>query len=502
MKKESLFNGVRAKTTLAIVALSSALFTGCYKDGGLDVNGVTLSAPSYTITGQVVDAETFSPIASATVSGDISATVTNGAFSSKVETAKVYTLSVAATGYTTSSVSVDVKAVNAGQSAIYPVIVALQPLYDGLYTINFEVRNSEGTLLNASDYTVAITQFGQTAAVQNGQLKGGNTYVVNVTADGYVPQYITVELPKSRVAATKDLSVTLNKKAVGKVVLYGDVTLFDEPINARKIVLSDAQGNVLGLASGYAYRFEVDEDLFTEVEATTKASTVTRKSATFKFGITDETGITYTFDKTYTISTSSSSDSSSEDTVVNSDVNIEVAVDLKSDVSYVIKESTVSSNYCNEEETSEEVKIEYNPYVGTSREVSNAPEGNDIFAKAMRYAMGEAVDGLVQRTDSVATVKYTIPAQSVLVSFNLQYVGVKIVRTFNGFTVNGQEVEIESFDTDDYSDLIGKYTTTTTHSDGSVAITDPEIQEISHDHGHGHGHGDSNNAGGGIIYAE
>jgi hypothetical protein len=50
--------------------------------------------------------------------------------------------------------------------------------------------------------------------------------------------------------------------------------------------------------------------------------------------------------------------------------------------------------------------------------------------------------------------------------------------------------------------LIGKYTTTTTHSDGSVAITDPEIQEISHDHGHGHGHGDSNNAGGGIIYAE
>jgi hypothetical protein len=82
----------------------------------------------------------------------------------------------------------------------------------------------------------------------------------------------------------------------------------------------------------------------------------------------------------------------------------------------------------------------------------------------------------------------------------LQYVGVKIVRTFNGFTVNGQEVEIESFDTDDYSDLIGKYTTTTTHSDGSVAITDPEIQEISHDHGHGHG--DSNNAGGGIIYAE
>ena len=38
MKKKSFFNGINAKMALAIVALSGALLTGCYKDDGLDMD--------------------------------------------------------------------------------------------------------------------------------------------------------------------------------------------------------------------------------------------------------------------------------------------------------------------------------------------------------------------------------------------------------------------------------------------------------------------------------
>ena len=59
MKKKSFFSGFNAKMALAIVALSGALLTGCYKDDGLDVNGpageVILPNATYTITGSVVN---------------------------------------------------------------------------------------------------------------------------------------------------------------------------------------------------------------------------------------------------------------------------------------------------------------------------------------------------------------------------------------------------------------------------------------------------------------
>ena len=123
MKKKSFFNGYNAKLALAVVALSGALLTGCYKDDGLDVNGpageVILPDPVYTISGNVLDAETLEPIATASVSGDATATVSNGGFSVEVKDAKSYSLKVKANGYEDTDVVVDVKKVNAGQSAVY-----------------------------------------------------------------------------------------------------------------------------------------------------------------------------------------------------------------------------------------------------------------------------------------------------------------------------------------------------------------------------------------------
>ena len=156
MKKKSFFNGYNAKLALAVVALSGALLTGCYKDDGLDVNGpageMVLPDPVYTISGNVLDAETLKPIAAATVSGDATATVVNGGFSVDVKDPKSYNLTVKATGYEDAAVAVDVKKVNAGQSAVYTTLVAMQPKYEGKYTLN--VVDSELGALAAADWKV------------------------------------------------------------------------------------------------------------------------------------------------------------------------------------------------------------------------------------------------------------------------------------------------------------------------------------------------------------
>ena len=65
------------------------------------------------------------PIATASVSGDATATVSNGGFSVEVKDAKSYSLKVKANGYEDTDVVVDVKKVNAGQSAVYTTLVGI-----------------------------------------------------------------------------------------------------------------------------------------------------------------------------------------------------------------------------------------------------------------------------------------------------------------------------------------------------------------------------------------
>ena len=113
MKKRNFLSGISAKMALTIVALSGALLTGCYKDDGLDVNApvdsIIIPAATYTISGIVVDAETFAPINGATITGGISATTVDGSFAVNVSSPSTYTLDVAATNYASTTSAVVVK---------------------------------------------------------------------------------------------------------------------------------------------------------------------------------------------------------------------------------------------------------------------------------------------------------------------------------------------------------------------------------------------------------
>ena len=241
MKKKSLFSGFNAKLALTVVALSGALLTGCYKDEGLDVNGpageVTLPAPVYTIAGTVVDAETLAPIASANVAGGVTATVSNGGFTAKVTDPKAYELTVSAANYEDTKVTVNVVKIEAGQTAVYPAFVAMQPKYEGTYKL--AVKDTElGNLTFGTDYTIQTVSGTEVTDVD--AVLGGETYIIKITKEGYVTKYVTAELLKLRSSESgkdKTIIVTLTKAPVGVVKISGVLTVNGALYNAKAITL-------------------------------------------------------------------------------------------------------------------------------------------------------------------------------------------------------------------------------------------------------------------------
>ena len=130
MKKKNYFSGFNACKAFAILALSGALLTGCYKDDGLDVNGevgqVVLPAATYTINGSVIDGSTGAAINNATVTvTPSSALKTNaGSFTATVQPGDV-TINVTAPDYAAVTKVVTINAIEAGQAAVYSQIIPM-----------------------------------------------------------------------------------------------------------------------------------------------------------------------------------------------------------------------------------------------------------------------------------------------------------------------------------------------------------------------------------------
>lgn len=500
MKKKCFFNGISAKMALTVVALSGALLTGCYKDDGLDVNApidsVIIPAATYTISGTVVDAETFAPITSAQVTGGVTASVINGGFTASVSTPNTYTFDVTATGYESTTASVVVEKVNAGQSAVYSTYIALQPLMNGTYTLQYNVTDDQGNIV--TNYTAEVTKFGSTEAI-SGPLAGGETYLVQIVAEGYVNKYITLELPKTRTNVTKVVNVMLNKVATGMVQLFGEVKVNNLFLYAQSIKLYSEDGSkLLGVQEGYTYSFEVSEDLFTTVTTTRAGSTVT-KSATFKLRITSD-GITFDVIKTFTIIVSADGtitpgESESENTI---ELDITVGEPIVNTVDWGTA-ITSEINYTNSSDATIDYAAKYYPYEGAAinsasnyaavLEKMGITANSDIY-EAVLLALGvnSSIEGIKLGTTE-KTYTIPVPAQSILNSFTYFGAVSEITLSIKSVTVNGQEVAA-------FNELLGAKSVID-KATGEIRVTNTDIASISHGHGHDHGHGNGN-AGGGI----
>jgi hypothetical protein len=499
MEKKSFLSGISAKIALSIVALSGALLTGCYQDDGLDVNGIKLPAATYTIAGQVVDAETFEAIPTATVSGDVSASVVNGAFSVAVDSPKTYTLEVKnVAGYENAQVNVDVKEVNAGQSAVYSTVIALQPKYNGLYTLNVVAADENGTVL--TDATTVIREIGVTTAAENGKLEGGKTYVVIVSAEGYTTSQVTVELPKVKTNTTKGVYVILNKKATGTVKIFGEVKIGNKTFSAHKIELRAQDGTLLGIDEGYTYNFEVSESYFS-----VKTRAAVSKSATFQMTIVDNNGVELTFEKTYeiTVSEDGSNQGSDSNNQASSDVIIKVATSDVTKDNVVIATETITSGVYNSEESAVDVDIVYTPYAGSViadgytsvLAAANVTADNSNFYDAIIEALNptKVTATEFEKASKTTTGKVSIEGLTILNSVKASHIATSVERTVSGISVDGVEFK----DIESLSDVIGKAKSTITTAAGQATL-EPNTTYV----GHGHSHGGSNNAGGGISNAE
>lgn len=503
MKKKSFLNGINAKMALAIVALSGALFTGCYKDDGLDADSstgnVTLPNPTYTIVGNVIDAETLQPIVAGNVTGGATATITDGGFSVNVPKEGPYALTVTSENYVDANVTVDVKKVAAGQSAVYTTFVAMVHKYTGLYTIEVKATGENGQALE--DVVVGITNM-DGATINNGALLGGNSYIVKLSKEGYINKFITVELPKARVNTIKVITASMSKVITQKVRIHGEIILAGKLYNAKSIKLINKDGKLLGIDEGYTYSFEVDESEFTKIVPTRAAKETETRTAVFTIKIIDQNNATISFEKTFTIVTSE------DGSIIPGEGETESPIEFKINVTPTQEPNsawTVTNNMiidiCNDEMTELSYKFQYKKYTGAedvvaeSNYIAKLAEANltsgDIF---------DAVVGLIEKAEANG-INYTlvdsigkIPAQQLLKSFDIKHNYNKAVYTLESITVDGQEVQ-------DFVKAFGAKRTL------KVAIEKPDFTnyiytDISHSHGHGHGHGDNQNAGGGIIESE
>ena len=503
MKKKSLFSGFNAKLALTVVALSGALLTGCYKDEGLDVNGpageVTLPAPVYTIAGTVVDAETLAPIASANVAGGVTATVSNGGFTAKVTDPKAYELTVSAANYEDTKVTVNVVKIEAGQTAVYPAFVAMQPKYEGTYKL--AVKDTElGNLTFCTYYTIQTVSVTEVTDVD--AVLGCENYIIKITKEGYVTKYVTAELLKLRSSESgkdKTIIVTLTKAPVGVVKISGVLTVNGALYNAKAITLyNEEKSKVLGVDEGYTYNFEVPADLFTVL---TRADSE-KKSATFVFEIVGPNNETITFKKRIEIQDDGTSDSE-VDSPINYAVNLVDPAQTKKLEEFF---KTVTVDICNDDEPAGlPFNITYMDYIGTVEVEGNyktklkeagLTAGNPIYEQIVSLMTANVIVefGKEEKTlNSKTDFDYVIPYDNWLKTLDVTRVYNQITREVASITVNDVPVEGTLTNLNGANNVVKEA--------NGIELSNYIVDTVSHAHGHGHGHG-SGNAGGGIVVPE
>lgn len=514
MKKKNFLNGMNAKMALAVVALSGALLTGCYKDEGLDANTpggeVTLPAATYTIAGTVLDAETLQPInasdAKVTTAADGTATITNGGFSlavTSVSGEKTVSLVASATGYESTTVDVKVKELKAGQSAVYTPVIMMQAKKDGTYNLTVKVYDENATIIDGAK-VVVFNEAMQDVTANMSKLAAG-TYIVKASKAGYVTKTTEVILPSIKANESKTINVILTKAATGNVRLSGTLKIGNDYLNAKSIELKNAAGKVLGAASGYTYNFSVPTSEFKPV-AKTKAAVdeFVNMEAEFTFAIVDQNNAVIKYKRTFKISVAEDGTVEGEtgsEGGANVDlifaVETEVASEAINDAWTIERITTV--DWCNEDNEAFKFNFKYTQYSGTElinkdavKAAINALGTGAIYDAA--YAALTNYAGIVVVENVVKEIE--IPALTLLKTVKTTQEFTESVVVVKDITVNGEPA--------DAADLVASFkdVKANTKTAEQKVFDASDTETIEHAHAHGHGHGANPNAGGGIVEAE
>ncbi len=177
MKKKSLFNGISAKMALAVVALSGALLTGCYKDDGLDASkpleNITLPDATYTVVVSVANPEG-DLVSGATVTVGGQTATGSGVYTAITKTPGATTITVTPPSgdkYVQTPVTrtLNIQQVNAGQAVVYNQVIMLPfvevtptPQVELKFDLSFDVYGADdlSVILPATEYTATLVPGG------------------------------------------------------------------------------------------------------------------------------------------------------------------------------------------------------------------------------------------------------------------------------------------------------------------------------------------------------
>lgn len=518
MKKKSFFNGINAKVALVVLALSGALFTGCYKDDGLDANGptgeVVLPAAKYTVSGTVIDAETLQPVANASV--NTVATVSGGfsfAVTDVPAEGKEVTLTAEAEGYAPTTTSVKVLQVSSGQSAVYTTVIALSktvevPVYYNL-TVN-AVDENMAAIATAKNELHKAKDLSAIDPSAWGELANGS-YVIKTSDAAYVTLITNLELPAvtrkvaygsdaanaGKIIEDKDIVVILTAAPVNLVKVGGDMKIGGEWLVAKAVRMYNKTTGTQYFgrdnANTYIYGFDVP---VTEFASITRADG--EKSILAEFVIIDQNDIVVTF--THKIIAPATAPG--EDAAMHVSMEFEFELDKTSDVKSD-KRAPWTANLSNTSDT-EVVTGEFNVHgvkVGNEWGEDYAASAKEVLkpGSPMYNALVSTYGaiGLVGVTETEVKVPYEIQPSSILTTavfvetyaIDIYKVGKLIVKTTVDNVTSSQECDIKGLTT--VKGVLNNYQPMTVTGEYSYKGID-----------HTHGHGGNYNAGGGIIEVE
>lgn len=499
MKKKIFLNGFNAKLALTAIALTGVLLTGCYKDEGLDVitpSTTTLPAPQYTITGSVLDAETFLPVSglTVTVNGTL-ATTQDGSYTIAAKGGATNTIEVSGNDNyegTTSSIVID--KINAGQNVIYSRNILVRPTMNGNWKVIPSVTNMEGTPLTAgTDYTAKFFSVpgNQDVTGQINTLPAGSYNMVVTGLGKYANVNKTVSFNLAKVRTdnkTAEYVVNAYLNSASTPVNYTNV--YGEIIYNGKVVLADivklTVNNTKFVSSNVAYyNFEVPNSLLTQTRATTTATLeITYKGETLpaiNIIINDDPSsanqndynintVTEDPEKPFLIASvaTNGNPTNTDKTIVLSEITNTQQNEKNVSFNYTLKSGTqlVPANYMDQIAVAANIEV------------------SSVAYNKIQAAISTAI--IASYSEKEVTSSYMLPGRSILTpSIIYNNVSQNYKLTLTGSAAEGikaaEGVEFGSFETKTVKESL-------------------YIQSIDHDHSHTHDN--DLNAGGGIVEAE
>jgi hypothetical protein len=533
MKKTSFLNGFNAKLALAVMAFTGSLLTGCYKDDGLGVVVPPVQDAQYVVSGSIylVGATTTAPAAAdytitATQGGkSFTATKATGTFTIAGLSSGIVEITASATGYKSSTKSIEIAPLKAGQAAVYPVTFLLAPdieLEDVKYELTVKAVDIDN--IAAGDIGATITVYKQSDMSKLDDISNlpAGGYAVRAEATGYTPTIQMLTLPAKQVVkgspAEKYATTVLLSKNPIQITVTGTLKIGGQQITAQIVRMKNKLTGEYYKGEGNTntshFTFYVPEGDF-EAAAATRAD-APKLNATLE--IIDENSKTVTLDVEFAKPEAGESGDTNSQVDVAINFVAKVGVIEGTPVMGADLTETFTPAIVNATDAAKSYK--YTLPIKKGFIVKGTPKtiaDNDIDAGS---ALGKAIDKAMtdarkeaipphddpDYTNDTQELLFNLDANTALISITsrqafipvqLKVIGVDCTTTT---TVDGEETKKETVGTTDV-DVYDWY-----EQAGLAEMDTPATRGIDHGHdhdnSHGHGHGEGGNAGGGVIEPE